>query len=63
MILNGKEHKAKSEGREAKSEGWQRWDYLSLKKLSALSRGITCKHHGDFYFLNCLHSFATTKKT
>ena len=32
--------------------------YLAVKKLSALLRGITYKHPGDFYCLNCLHSFA-----
>ena len=32
------------------------------KKLSALLRGITPKYHGDFYCLNCLHSFATKNK-
>ena len=32
------------------------------KNLSALLIGITCKHQGDFYCLNCLHSFATEKK-
>ena len=36
--------------------------YLAVKKLSALLRGITSKHHGDFYCQNCFHSFATTKK-
>ena len=25
-------------------------------------RAITSKHHGDFYCLNCLHSFATENK-
>ena len=29
------------------------------KKLPALVRGITSKHHDDFYCLNCLHSLAT----
>ena len=38
------------------------WYYLAVKKLSALLREITSKHHGDFYCLNCLHSFATEKK-
>ena len=33
------------------------WHYLSVNKLSALLRGITIKHDGDFYCLNCLHSF------
>ena len=32
------------------------------KKLSALLRGITCKHYGDFYFLNYLHFFITKNK-
>ena len=35
---------------------------LAVKKLSALLRGITSKHQGDFYCLNCLHSFATKNK-
>ena len=39
------------------------WHYLAVKELSALLRGITSKHHRDFYCLNCLHSFATEKKT
>ena len=46
----------------ANSEGKQ-WHYLKAKKLSALLRGITSKHHGDFYCMNCLHYFATKKKT
>ena len=33
------------------------WHYLGLKKLPTLLRGITSKHHGNFYCLNCLHSF------
>ena len=32
------------------------------KKLPALFRGITSKHHGGFYCLNCVHSFATENK-
>ena len=35
--------------------------YLTIKKLSALLKGITSKHKGDFYCLNCLHSFRTKK--
>ena len=38
------------------------WSYLAVKELSALLRGITSKHHSDFYCLNCLHSFATESK-
>ena len=44
------------------SNGEKQWHYLEVKKLSALLRGITSKYHGDFYCLNCLHSFATEKK-
>ena len=35
------------------------WHYLAVKKL--LLRGITLKHHGDFYCLYCLHSFRKEK--
>ena len=35
-------------------EGWQ-WQYLGVKKLSTLLIG-------DFYCLNCLHSFKTKNK-
>ena len=38
------------------------WHYLAVKKLFTLLRGITSKHHGDFYGLNCLHSFRTENK-
>ena len=30
--------------------------------LSALLRGITSKHHGDFYCLNGVHSFVIKNK-
>ena len=32
------------------------------EKLSALLRGIPSKHYGDFYCLNCPHSFRTKNK-
>ena len=38
------------------------WHYLAVKKLPALLRGVTSKHHGDFYCFDCLHSFATKNK-
>ena len=40
----------------------EKWHYLAVKKISALLRGVTSKHYGDFYCLNCLHSFATEKE-
>ena len=33
-----------------------------LKKLSSLLRRITSKHVGDFYCLNCFHSYSTKNK-
>ena len=30
--------------------------YLTLKNLSITLRGITSKHNGDFYCINCFHS-------
>ena len=38
------------------------WHCLAVKQLSPLLRGITSKHHGDFYCLNCLHTFAIENK-
>ena len=35
------------------------WNYFAVKQLPTFLRGITAKHHGDFYCLNCLHSFRT----
>ena len=54
MFSNGEIRRAKSKG--------QQWHHFAVTKLSALLRGTTSKHHGDFYCLNCLHSLATKKK-
>ena len=40
----------------------KKWHYLAVKKLSTLLRGITSNNHGDFYCLNCLHSYTTKEK-
>ena len=53
IISNRETHKAKS-------EGWQLWHYLAVKKLVALLRRITSKHHVSF--IACLHSFTTKEK-
>ena len=34
----------------------KKWPYLAVKSFSALLRGITSNHNGDFYLLNCFHS-------
>ena len=39
-----------------------RWHYLAVKSLPTLLRGITSNHHGDFYCLNCFHSYRTHNK-
>ena len=40
----------------------KKWHYLTVKKLSALFSKITSNHDGDFYCLNCFHSFRTENK-
>ena len=39
----------------------EKWHYLTVKSLSALFRGITSKHDGDFYCLN-IQSYTTENK-
>ena len=41
-----------------KEKGW----HCLVKKLSALLLRITSKHYGNFYCLNCLHSFRAENK-
>ena len=36
-----------------------KWHYLTVRSLSALLKGITSKHKGDSYCLNCVHSYRT----
>ena len=36
--------------------------YLAVKSLPALFRRITSNHDGDFYCLNCFHSYNTKNK-
>ena len=38
------------------------WHYFAVKKLPTLLRGITLKHHGNFYCLHCFHSLRTENK-
>ena len=39
----------------------ENWHYPKVKNLSRLLRGITSDHVGDFYCLNCFHSYRTKK--
>ena len=40
----------------------ENWHYLIVENLSRLLRGITSNHDGDFYCLNCFHSYRTKNK-
>ena len=40
----------------------EKWDYLTVKNLSGLLRGITSNHNADFYCLNCFCSYSTKNK-
>ena len=40
----------------------ERWHYLVVRNLSALLRGISSSNNGDFYCLNCFHSYRTLNK-
>ena len=40
----------------------KKWHYLAVKRLSALLKGITSKHIGDFYCLNCFHAYTTKNR-
>ena len=40
----------------------EKWHCLVVKNLSGLLRGVTSNHHGDFYCLNCFHSYSTKNK-
>ena len=44
------------------TDGTSNWHYLAIKNVSGLLRGITSNHNGDFYCLNCFHSYTTGKK-
>ena len=40
----------------------EKWHYLVVRSLYALFRGITSKHKGDFYSLNCFRSYTAKNK-
>ena len=37
----------------------EKFHYLAVKRLPALVKGITSKHDGNFYCLNCFHAYTT----
>ena len=42
--------------------GATNWHYITIKSISGLLRGLTSNHNGDFYCLNCFHSYRTKGK-
>ena len=44
------------------TDGSTNWHYLAIKIIPGLLRGITSNDNGDFYCLNCLHSYGTKSK-
>ena len=40
----------------------ENWHYLAVKNISRLLKGVASNHKGDFYCLNCLHSYRTKEK-
>ena len=45
-----------------RSDGVKNWHYLAGKSISALLKRIKSNHNGDFYCLNCFHSYTTKKR-
>ena len=37
----------------------EKWHYITIKSISGLFRRITSNNNGDFYCLNCFHSYRT----
>ena len=44
------------------TDGTTNWHYLAIKNISGLLRGVTSNHNGDFYCLDCFHSYRTNRK-
>ena len=56
-------HKCKNQGILLMiTDDGKRWHYLVARSLSALLRGISSSNNGDFYCLNCFHSYRTLNK-
>ena len=41
------------------TDGTDIWHYIEIKKIPALLRGVSSTHDGDYYCLNCFHSYRT----
>ena len=41
------------------TDGTDIWHYIAIKKIPALLPGVSSTHDGDYYCLNCFHSYRT----
>ena len=44
------------------TDGTDKWHYLAVKRIPPLLRGVSSTHDGDYYCLNCFHSYRTEEK-
>ena len=56
------EHSSKQNKSSINNFKWRRMTYIAVKKLSVSLTGVFSKHDGDFYCLNCFHSFSTKNR-
>ena len=41
------------------TEDGKNWHYVSVKNVKGLYRGVFSNNHGDFYCMNCVHTYRT----
>ena len=41
------------------TDGTDIWHYIAIKNIPALLRGVSSTHDGDYYCVNCFHSYRT----
>ena len=44
------------------TDGSDIWHYIAIRSIPALLRGVSSTHNGDYYCLNCFHSYRTETK-
>ena len=44
------------------TDGKCKWHYVAIKSIPALLKGVSSKHNGGFYCLNCFNSYKTKRK-
>ena len=41
------------------TDGKDIWHYIAIRSITSLLRGVSSTHQGDYYCLNCFHSYRT----